>query len=1616
MERPIFTNKTFLNLASENFTAMVRAFSIVLTLTLIQNFAHSQVNCNTILACSDGVQISLDDDCNMIINPYMMMPAYTYHADSFDVEAVLPNGTALPQFTVGLDTRNRPIKRVSINRSHIGKNLKVKVSLRGCSNACWGFASIEDKLPPVVTDCPCEERITYISNVISTADTSFFRPLSVAPCANSNPVSVGFKRHFFALTTNSIVNISVPNLNVKLNIYSPSFDPANPCDNVIAANINNFSAPLTAGTQYVLVISTNGAPSVAGEAYQVYMDSREGILKSTVAASVCERSCGDDASILAETATNAPQRPTFADGCSGAMWTPSTFFNGTINFRNDSIILTGGSNMGSTGVQIGAQICYTPLSTQIITYDWSSTLPGNSATDGINYSLGTSNFSFPASMAGTNVSVNIPGGTTFCFKVNTDNAAPDNVLTFSNVRVSPIFPALTYTKTDSVTILPCHGQFGKIIRRQWTAKDASGNVSLVKTQYFYIRRGSIETITCPANYIHDCSIPFVKLPSGAPDPVSSGRPGGIDCENMQVFYDDVLFDLCGAGIKVLRKWTIIDWCTGRDTICNQEIKIEDKTPPAVTCPADITSQSGTTVNPAAVIPVSPESCTATWSVIPPIAVFDCSKITWEVAFKKADTNGNPPAGAPFITDDGKTKVNGTRPVFADTLSQSARPYTITGLPLGRTWLRYTVTDTCGNSTFCFTEIDVIDQTPPTAICEDETIVSIDDTGWGVLKATSLDDHSNDNCSSKLRFEVRRKNKFCPGYPGDTIFRSEVRFCCSDAITAESYQPVVLRVYDEAGNYNDCETTVKVQNKRPPQIFCPSGRSLVCGDPKIDAWVSGTLPFDTAFFGKPTVSGVCAQLEVASRIKSNNINPKCNSGTVTREWYLVSNPNVKCDQILTITPPVFNAGSVVFPNDTVLATCDLSKAKPDFINSKPIVDKLGCRDAGISYIDQEFWNIQEACVKIIRTWKVIDWCSYSQAPFIAEKTQKILLKGNGPVELNCNDRTITAATGKCDTLVTLSVDPEDDCTDEEEWKYSWTLDLYDDKVNDDAGNTKSTIQNLPVGTHVIKFTVTNLCGIQSTCTQRITIQANKPPTPVCLGEIVWVMDPTKSTEVWASDFIQSASTNICGRPTEFDYYIFKKEDTNIVFTDAKRGFRLTCDDIPNGQVARIRFKVYVRDRNTGLFDYCDVTLILQDSPLTNACVDNPSGLPSISGRITTDKNEGIEEIEVSLKNMRSSSEIKSMTQKNGEYKLTGVDVFDQKSIGAYKNDDVLNGVSTLDLVMIQRHILGIQKIESPYKLLAADVNNSRSVTAGDLVSLRKLVLGVTNEFDNNTSWRFVPSSYKFDDPTNPFDYPFKVNLDSLYEDKNNVNFTAVKVGDVNGSVAVNAVSTEIRSGHTLFTTEEFNYGVGEVVKYEVKAGEDMHIIGTQFGFAFDANQLQFVGVSGGAFEMKSHHFNPFNAAAGKLSFSYDIAKGKVLKSDDVLFTIEFKALANGNTKAIKLDQTGMKSEVYETDGSVHQLVVQNRDKNTHSAQNILYQNEPNPFKESTSISFELVKSESVRLRILDLTGKLIHTQMGNFEKGFNSIVINNTHIGKSGIYYYQIEAGEFTTTKKMILIE
>ena len=114
-----------------------------------------------------------------------------------------------------------------------------------------------------------------------------------------------------------------------------------------------------------------------------------------------------------------------------------------------------------------------------------------------------------------------------------------------------------------------------------------------------------------------------------------------------------------------------------------------------------------------------------------------------------------------------------------------------------------------------------------------------------------------------------------------------------------------------------------------------------------------------------------------------------------------------------------------------------------------------------------------------------------------------------------------------------------------------------------------------------------------------------------------------------------------------------------------------------------------------------------------------------------------------------------------------------------NNSSISGITTLDILSIRKHILGLLSLDSPYKLLAADVNGSRSITSLDVSRIRKVILGLTNAFPAGL-WRWVPSDYVFPDPSNPWDAPASRSYANLVTNIAGQDFLAIDLGDVNNS--------------------------------------------------------------------------------------------------------------------------------------------------------------------------------------------------------------------------------------------
>ena len=113
----------------------------------------------------------------------------------------------------------------------------------------------------------------------------------------------------------------------------------------------------------------------------------------------------------------------------------------------------------------------------------------------------------------------------------------------------------------------------------------------------------------------------------------------------------------------------------------------------------------------------------------------------------------------------------------------------------------------------------------------------------------------------------------------------------------------------------------------------------------------------------------------------------------------------------------------------------------------------------------------------------------------------------------------------------------------------------------------------------------------------------------------------------------------------------------------------------------------------------------------------------------------------------------------------------------------NGVDSYDQVLIQRHILNRipDPLDSPYKLLAADVDGSGQIDSYDQTLIQRLILGRDTQFPAGL-WRFVPADYVFPNPQAPWAAPTNRWYTNLLAEVTDGNFVAIKLGDVDNSWA------------------------------------------------------------------------------------------------------------------------------------------------------------------------------------------------------------------------------------------
>ena len=1089
-----------------------------------------------------------------------------------------------------------------------------------------------------------------------------------------------------------------------------------------------------------------------------------------------------------------------------------------------------------------------------------------------------------------------------------------------------------------------------------------------------------------------------------------------ECKINVGYWDEILQDAsCPSGFEILRHWAVRNECLPLISGINplrhiQGIKVEDNEPP-VLLPFD-----------RLLVSTQATACVGEPFTLPEVVEFDnCSdyEVVWSVA----------PYG--LIQDD---------QVF--------------GLQLGVSILTGRAIDACGNQSVIQIEVEVVDDIVPIALCDLTTRVSLGHDGLAIVGVDAWDDGSYDNCGIMDITARRKVDTLACGNSGN--WEESIIFCCEDArINGIGVVEVELRVRDHAGNANFCWVLVEVEDKLRPQLTCPQDVTVNCAfdldldnlevfgriaqpqigedvrvltiDP-VDLSVPAQIPVQTISDG--VVVDNCG-IESITETNVLTLNPHCgNFGTdpnplfpfraIQRRFVVVDQfgNSANCQQdiyILNNTVP-FNGNDIEWPRDITLMECGTSS--DDFLpenlgafgvpvrDRQPSWNTISCSKPAVTFSDQVFTLVDSACFKILRTWTVIDWCNHNPNTGQGEWSyvQVIYIQDTqAPVCNNCVDQVfIDTESSDCTGLAELVLDVSD-CTPTDLLDVTWRIDAFKTGTYEISGIGLDATGNYPFGTHRIQWVVYDLCSNTAVFEYDFEVVDGKLPTPVCLHGVATVVMPASGCIELEAKLYNVGSFDNC------------TENEDLIFSwsaDVEDQLREFCceEDLGTNIV-----EIWVTDE-AGNQDFCITYIQIQDP-------DGVCGSGSIAGFIQTEYMEPVEGVNLEMEWLDGNLD-EYTTFSDGLYLFSNLESGNQYQIEAEKNDDPLNGVSTYDIVLIQRHILGIQQIESPYKLIAADVRPDGIINVLDIADLRSLILGKTGQFPNNSSWRFISADQVLQQGVTPDPNSLEMLkiLDLGQTSIRDADFIGVKIGDLNNTVLPNnhRVSSERTSGEMLtFLLQEETYSSGDLVEVKVSVAEVSQISGFQFTFEFDEFKTEFVEFESGVMDINPANFGFHRTDEGLITASWNSFEEVKLSPDEVLFSFHFRMRADGRSSELfDLSDRITRSEAYKTDGQLLDLSLGFRDLDVfrEGAVFALYQNQPNPFKGITSIGFILPDEMDAVIEIFDATGRLVKSIDGFYGAGYNEVQINQAILPASGIYYYQLKAQDYTATKKMIITE
>jgi hypothetical protein len=307
----------------------------------------------------------------------------------------------------------------------------------------------------------------------------------------------------------------------------------------------------------------------------------------------------------------------------------------------------------------------------------------------------------------------------------------------------------------------------------------------------------------------------------------------------------------------------------------------------------------------------------------------------------------------------------------------------------------------------------------------------------------------------------------------------------------------------------------------------------------------------------------------------------------------------------------------------------------------------------------------------------------------------------------------------------------------------------------------------------------------------------------------------------------------------------------------------------------------------------------------------------------------------------------LTDGNGAYSFANVPELQNATYTLRPSkSDLSGGLSTFDLVLIAKHILGIEPFLCDWQLIAADINCNGSITSFDIVTARKFLLGITTELPCG-AWRFQPDS-------------------AVVSNGGCEDFKAVEVGNVNAGPCESVLlpTAPDRSEPLTLRVSDRRLARGEAVRVAVYLGEKTRLEGLQLALNFDAKKLKINRIESDVLpDFDESAYSLARQEQGELPIVWLDGAGLELPAGAALFTLELTALEGGQLADwLRLQPESLRPEAY----AEHRTRPLEWSWQASSASVLVA---PNPARDVFFVTVEAEREGDFWVQMLDLQGRI-----------------------------------------------